>query len=454
MTFSPKQIGGTLLFSALLLTGCSDAAMNTSNEAVADSQSQPAKTAPPTDIKTAYKSDIAALKTRPVIQAAFETIISHRAQNNRDMIELNEIPAPPFGEEIRAQRVAEMFREAGLTDVEIDAVGNVVGLRPGRSGAKTIALGAHIDTVFPIETDVTVRREGDTYIAPGIGDNTRGIVVLLSLIKTLEAHNIETEHDLMFVGNIGEEGLGDLRGIKHLYRDGAPKIDTFIAVDGGRDDRLVYGGVGSFRYRVTFKGPGGHSWGDFGDANPHHALGRAATLFSERAVKVASHGPKTSFNIGRIGGGTSINSIPFESWMEVDMRSGNVEKLDEMDAVFKQAMIDGLAAENAARTRGEEITVDVKKVGDRPVANGDANSPLVQQALAAIRSFDLDPKLAISSTDANTPISKGFPAITISRGGISAGAHSFEETWTDKDSHRAIQIALLITLAQAEYVQP
>ncbi len=399
-------------------------------------------------------SVISTLKNQPAILAAFKTIESHRDENNRDMIELTEIPAPPFGEDTRGKRVAEMFREAGLANVKIDEVGNVIGMRPGRSGAKTIALGAHIDTVFPIETDVTVRREGDTYIAPGIGDNTRGIVVLLSLIKALEAHNIQTEHDLMFVGNIGEEGLGDLRGIKHLYRDGAPKIDSFIAVDGGRDDRLVYSGVGSFRYRVTFKGPGGHSWGDFGDANPHHALGRATTLFADRAAKVSSEGPRTSFSLGRIGGGTSINSIPFESWMEVDMRSVSVEKLDEMDAVFQQAMIDGLAAENAARTRGDEITVDIKKVGDRPVANGDASSPLVQQALAAIGSFGLDPQLRSSSTDANTPIAKGLPAITISRGGKSAGAHSFEETWTDTDSHIAIQIALLITLAQAEYAGP
>lgn len=439
-----KYMGRTLVFTTVLLGGCSTLAVD------APLQPAPAKV----EVGQTYKTGISALKNEPVILAAFKTIESHRVQNNRDMVELNEIPAPPFGEEKRAKRVAEMFREAGLNDVKIDAVGNVIGIRKGRSGAKTIAIGGHIDTVFPIETDVTVKREGDTYIAPGIGDNVRGIVVLLSLIKALDAHNIHTEHDLMFVGNIGEEGLGDLRGIKHLYRDGAPKIDTFIAVDGGSDDRLVYGGVGSYRYRVTFKGPGGHSWGDFGDANPHHALGRAATLFAERAKAVASEGPKTSFNIGRIGGGTSINSIPFESWMEVDMRSGNVAKLDEMDAVFKQAMTDGLAEENAARMSGGKITADVKKVGDRPVANGDANSALVQQAMAAIDSFGLDPKLSISSTDANIPISKGLPAITISRGGISTGAHSFKETWTDQDAHVAIQIALLITLAQAEYVKP
>ncbi|MEP3653437.1 MAG: M20/M25/M40 family metallo-hydrolase [Litorimonas sp.] len=443
-----KYTGFTFVIVTALLAGCS------TNSLSEKSQNPPISQSDKVTIDDSFKSEISTLKNETAILAAFETIKSHRDENNRDMIALNEIPAPPFGEEKRAKRLARMFREAGLTDVKIDEVGNVIGMRPGRSATKTIALGAHIDTVFPIETDVTVRREGDKYIAPGIGDNTRGVVVLLSLIKALEAHNIRTEHNLMFVGNIGEEGLGDLRGIKHLYRDGAPKIDSFIAVDGGSDDRLVYGGVGSYRYRVTFKGPGGHSWGDFGDANPHHALGRATTLFSERAKTVSSTGPRTSFNVGRIGGGTSINSIPFESWMEVDMRSVSVEKLDEMDAVFKQAIQDGLAEENAARTRGEPITVDIKKVGDRPVANGDANSPLVQQALAAIGSFGLDPQLRTSSTDANIPISMGLPAITISRGGKSEGAHSFEETWTDIESHRAIQIALLITLLQAEYVAP
>lgn len=446
MKLISKHVGYTLLAASLILSGCSTSTLNETRAAIPASSAQTPK------IDDRYKTTMTSLKTDPTILGAFETIVSHRARNNLDLVELNEIPAPPFGEETRAKRVAEMYREAGLTDVSIDAVGNVIGRLPGRKGTKTIAIGAHIDTVFPIETDVTVRREGDTYIAPGIGDNTRGVIVQLSLIKAMKAHNIQTEHNILFVGNIGEEGLGDLRGIKHLYRDGAPKIDSFIAIDGGSDARLVYGGVGSYRYRVTFKGPGGHSWGDFGDANPHHALGRATKIFADRAAKVSSEGPKTSYNIGRVGGGTSINSIPFESWMEVDIRSVNVGKLDEMDAVFKQAMKDGLAEENAARTRGEEITVDVKKVGDRPVANGNANSPLVQQALAAIGSFGLDPQLTTSSTDANIPISKGLPAITISRGGISKGAHSFEETWTDKESHRAIQIALLIALVQAEYV--
>jgi len=251
-------IGSALLVTTCLIVGCGEAPQQKTPKA------QPSVGAQVTSLDESYKTQIATLKSDPTVLAAFETIRSHREQNNLDLIELTEIPAPPFGETTRAQRVAEMYREAGLTDVTIDAVGNVIGTRPGRTGEKTIAIGAHLDTVFPIETDVTVRRDGDTYIAPGIGDNTRGIIVQLSLIKAMKAHDIETEHDLLFIGNIGEEGLGDLRGIKHLYRDGAPKIDSFIAIDGGSDDSVVFGGVGSYRYRVTFKGPGGHSWGDFG----------------------------------------------------------------------------------------------------------------------------------------------------------------------------------------------
>ena len=282
MTSFPKHFGRTLALSVILLAGCSEPAVNAPVQDTAQPQvrtQQQVEKKKPFEIGEAYKTRIASLKESPAVLAAFEMIEAERDANNKAMIELNEIPAPPFGEETRGQRVAQMFHDAGLGDVKIDAVGNVIGMRPGRSGAKTIAIGAHIDTVFPIETDVTVRREGDTYIAPGIGDNTRGVIVLLSLIKAMNANLIETDANIMFVGNVGEEGLGDLRGIKHLYRDGAPKIDSFIAVDGGSDDRLVYGGVGSHRYRVTFKGPGGHSWGDFGEANPHHALGRAITLY-------------------------------------------------------------------------------------------------------------------------------------------------------------------------------
>jgi tripeptide aminopeptidase len=368
-----------------------------------------------------------------------------------ELIELNEIPAPPFGEERRGQRFAEMLRDAGLDDVTIDAEGNVLGRRAGRSGERVIAYTAHLDTVFPIETDVTVRVEGDTLYAPGIGDNTRGLVVLLAVLRALEHGDIETDADILFVGNVGEEGLGDLRGVKYLFREGGPRIDAMIAVDGGRTSRLVWGGVGSHRYRVAFKGPGGHSWGAFGRASPHHALGRAIDAFVRNAPAVTESGEKTSFNVGRIGGGTSVNSIAFESWMEVDMRSGDQAQLDAIDAVLQEAVRFALDEENAARASGDPLTVTVERIGTRPAARGSTDSPLVQRAAAALRKFGVEPDLQLSSTDANHPLSIGVPAITLSRGGVSENAHAPNESWQDVDSHVAIQVNLLTLLAEAGY---
>jgi len=440
-----------LIFTAsLAFTGCNGSESKASTPA-AEAPKQVIKAAP-RQKSASQTSTVSDLKENALIKAAFADIVSHRKENIETLIELTEIPAPPFGEEKRAQRVAEMFKEVGLKDVRIDEVGNVIARRPGTNGTKTVAMVAHIDTVFPIETDVKVRKEGDTYYAPGIGDNTQGVVLMLSIIKAMQAQDIKTESDILFIGNVGEEGLGDLRGVKHLYREGADNIDSMIAIDGGGEDRLIYGAVGSYRYRVTFKGRGGHSWGDFGAANPHHALARSIENFARLAPEVTSEGERSSFSVGRIGGGTSVNSIPFESWMEVDMRSGDVAKIDAIDAIFKQAVRDGLAAENDARTRGPALRAEIKPVGLRPAGKGDPNQPLVQHAKAAMESFGFTPRLSISSTDANIPISLGKPAITIGRGGISRGAHGLDESWEDKDSHIAIQIALLVLLAEAGFV--
>jgi len=401
------------------------------------------------EVRDRYTDQIAALRAIEDVQSALGHVLAMEPQSRRDLIELNEIPAPPFNEERRAARFAELLRESGLTDVSIDGVGNVIGRRPGTRGQRVIAYSAHLDTVFPQETDVTVRIDGDRLYAPGIGDNSRGLIVVLGVLRALEHAGIQTEADLLFIGNVGEEGLGDLLGVKHLFREGAEKIDTLIAVDGGRTDRIVYGGVGSHRYRVTFKGPGGHSWGAFGTANPHHALGRAITLFVERAPVVTSEGDKTSYNVGRIGGGTSINSVPFKSWMEVDMRSGNQDKLDDIDAVLHDAVQQALQEENDARLIGEPLTVAVDRVGTRPAALGDPYSPLVQRAMAATKAFGIEPELRISSTDANLPISIGVPAVTMSRGGIGGNAHSPDEWWENVDGHLAMQIGILTLLAEA-----
>ena len=395
------------------------------------------------------QQQVSNLMDNPIVQEAMGDIVASDAQLLDETIELTEIPAPPFAEEKRAQRFAEKLREAGLADVSIDEEGNVIGRRRGHSGDRTVVLSAHLDTVFPIETDVTVRVEGDTLYAPGIGDNTRGLVVVLAILRAMQQHGIETDADVLFIGNVGEEGLGDLRGTKYLFREGGPRIDAMIAVDGGKTSRLVFGGVGSHRYRVTYKGPGGHSWGAFGRASPHHAMGRAISEFVENAVEVTASGDKTTFNVGRIGGGTSVNSIAFESWMEVDLRSGNQTKLDAIDAVLKRAVQKALQDENAAREEGAELTVDVDRIGTRPAARSDIESPLVQTAAAAMNALGVEPDLQISSTDANHPISIGIPAITLSRGGIGANAHALNESWTNKDAHLAIHIALITLLVEA-----
>lgn len=401
------------------------------------------------ELQPQYVAEIAAIQNDQHVQVALQHIVAIEPQSRRDLIELTEIPAPPFGEENRARRFAEMLREAGLRDVIIDDVGNAIGRRPGRSGDRVIAYSAHLDTVFPADTDVTVRFDDEKMYAPGIGDNTRGLVTVLGVLRAMQAANIETDADVLFVGNVGEEGLGDLRGVKHLFRDGAPKIDTLIAVDGGETSRIVYGGVGSHRYRVTLRGPGGHSWGAFGLANPHHALGRAIALFVENAPAVTSVGEKTSYNVGRIGGGTSINSIAFESWMEIDMRSGNQDKLDDIDAVLQAAIEQALQEENAARLDGPELTVDVERVGTRPAAQGNEDWAIVQRAAAATMAFGIEPELRISSTDANLPISKGIPAVTMSRGGMGGNSHAPEEWWQNQDGHIGIQIGLITLLAEA-----
>lgn len=402
-----------------------------------------------TAVQQRYLDEIAALKGRPAVEAALEHVLTLEPRHRSELIELTEIPAPPFKEGPRAERFAELLREAGLDDVRIDDVGNVIGRRPGVTGDRVIAYSAHLDTVFPEGTDVTVRFDDEKLYAPGIGDNTRGLIVVLAVLRALEHAAVRTEADVLFIGNVGEEGLGDLRGVKALFREGADPIDTLIAVDGGNTDRIVYGGVGSHRYRLIFRGPGGHSWGAFGTANPHHALARAIALFDQNAPTVTADGEKSSYNVGRIGGGTSINSVPFESWAEVDIRSGDQARIDAIDAILHAAAEQALAEENDGRSLGDALTVEVERVGTRPAATGDPQAPLVQRAMAATRSFGVEPRLGISSTDANLPLSKGVPAVTMSRGGESYDSHSPAEAWANVAGYLGIQIGIVTLLAEA-----
>jgi tripeptide aminopeptidase len=396
-----------------------------------------------------YDNEINRIAQLPEVRQAFDIVKKLESRTLTDHIELTETPAPPFKEGKRAQRFADMLREAGVDTVELDGVGNVVARRPGKTGGRTVALAAHMDTVFPEGTDVRVRFEGDKMMAPGIGDDTRGLIVILTVLRAMNQASIETDADLLFIGTVGEEGLGDLRGVKHLFGDGGPRIDSWIAIDGGGLDRIVHQGLGSHRYRVTFKGPGGHSWGAFGLANPAHALARAVYYFDKEGAEFVGSGPRTSYNIGRVGGGTSINSIPFETWLEVDMRSVSPERLAGIDAVFKTAVNRAVDEQNASRRSGDPLTVELEMVGDRPSGAIDPKTPLVQRAMAATRYFGAEPRLGTGSTDSNVPIALGIPAVTIGRGGAGGGNHSLREWWANDNGHLAIQRALLVTLAEA-----
>ena len=404
------------------------------------------------DRENAYCTEIARLAQRPDVVQALRFIEQQNETALRELITLTEIPAPPFGEEVRAAAYAEMLWAAGADSVWTDSIGNVIALRRGAGAAprRTVAMAGHMDTVFPEGTDVTVRMRGDTLYAPGIGDDTRGLVVVLHVLRAMARQEIRTEADLLFIGTVGEEGLGDLRGVKHLFREGAPRIDSFIAVDGGSDGGITNGALGSRRYRVTFSGPGGHSWGAFGTGNPIHALGRAIMMFDTVAATfTAAPGGRTSYNVGRIGGGTSVNSVPFEAWAEVDMRSVSQERLTAIDSIFRATMGRALAEQNTGIRRGESLSVSVDLVGDRPSGVTEPGTPLLDRAMAATLWLGDEPQLSTSSTDANTPIALGIPAVTIGRGGVGGNTHSPDEWWIDRDSEKAVQRALLILLAEA-----
>jgi tripeptide aminopeptidase len=402
------------------------------------------------DVDKKVTKEVGKLLKDKNIKNAFEFIETVENETEKDLITLTEIPAPPFMEKERAEALKTMFIEAGLEDVSIDAVGNVIAVKKGTERGKVIALDAHLDTVFPEGTDVKVQKKGDTLIAPGVGDDTRGLSMLVAIVKAMKKAEIKTKADVWFIGSVGEEGLGDLRGVKHLFRKDATKIDSWISIDGGAIGRVNNAGLGSVRYKALFTGKGGHSWGAFGLANPHHALGFAIKEFSEKAKKYTDLGAKTSFNIGRIGGGTSVNSIPFESWMEVDMRSIDSKRLMEVEAIFKEAMQTALSEYNNTGV-DDKISLELIKIGDRPSGELSLNTPLVQRAISATTLFGYEPSLTRGSTNSNIPISLGIPAVTIGRGGVGGGAHSLHEWWVNENGAEAIKLALLLTVLEAGY---
>jgi acetylornithine deacetylase/succinyl-diaminopimelate desuccinylase-like protein len=323
-------------------------------------------------------------------------------------------------------------------------------LRKGNGSGPLVAIAAHLDTVFPEGTEIRVRREGNRLLGPGVGDNSRSLAVLLALIRALESGNVQTTGDILFVGDVGEEGPGDLRGMRYLFQKGRYKdrIKMFISVDGaGSGSDIVTGALGSRRYRVAFRGPGGHSYGAFGLVNPSYALAKAMDRLSKISVPSS---PRTTFNVGVIGGGTSVNSIPNEVWMDVDLRSESPQQLDRLaDEFIKQVRA---AADDENRTRSTtqgKIEVDAKVIGERPSGMTAVDSQIVKLAAAAANKFGLFPTYSVGSTDANIPISLGIPAITLDSGGTGGRAHALDE-WVNVEkgnSVRGINLVMVTLLA-------
>jgi tripeptide aminopeptidase len=387
---------------------------------------------------------VVSLLESPAVRGSLESIRINEQATLDDQIRICEIPAPPFRESVRAQAYAEALRAAGLKNVRVDATGNVLGERPGRAERPRLVLSAHLDTVFPENTDVRVTRDGRLLRGPGIGDDCRGLAVLLAVVRALDAARVETAGPVTVVATVGEEGLGDLRGVRALFTDTLKgRVDWFVAVDGG-GHTVTNVAVGSRRYRVTFRGPGGHSYDDFGRANPAHALGRAIALLAD--VRVPAR-PRTTFSVGRIGGGTSVNAIPADAWMEIDLRSVDAASLDALEASIRRSVDRALSLENARWRQNGRLTMAMERLGERPAGRTEESSPIVQTALAVAKALEIPSPLDDRSTDANVPISLKVPAITVGGGGASAGVHTLQETFDTTDSWRGSQRVLLLVIA-------
>jgi acetylornithine deacetylase/succinyl-diaminopimelate desuccinylase-like protein len=369
-----------------------------------------------------------------------------------DVIMLTEIPAPPFKEAVRAKKYAELLKEHGLADVEVDSEGNASGLRKGTDPkAPLLVIAAHLDTVFPEGTDTKVRKDGNRLAAPGVGDDTCSLAVLLAFIRALDHAGIKTKSDILFMGNVGEEGPGDLRGVRYLFGKSKYKdrIGQFISFEPGRG-AIATGGVGSKRYRVNFHGPGGHSYGAFGLVNPAQAMANAIVAFGQMQVPKS---PRTTFNVGVVEGGTSVNSIPHDVAMTVDMRSESKEELQKEVDYLMALLPKAVAAENAARSTAQgPISFEAKLIGDRAVGSTAPESEIVQVATAAMNVNGVKPRYRIGSTDSNVPMGLNIPAVTLGSGFSTARGHALDESLlVDKPgTENAMQMGLATIIALAK----
>ncbi len=391
-------------------------------------------------------SVVHSLQRDPRVQRAIHFIHQSAAHFTAEHIRICEIPAPPFKEHERGHYFAVRFAELGLADVHTDEIGNVIGFRHGTTDTPMLVVSAHLDTVFPEHTNVQVKQVGTRLCAPGIGDNCAGLAALLAMIEALNASQLKLRGSLAFVATVGEEGEGNLRGVRHLFTAGklAQRIMAFTSFDGPGADFITHQALGSRRYRVTLTGPGGHSWSDFGVVNPVHALGR---IVAQLAEYPAPHEPRTTYNVGRIAGGDSVNVIPESARLDVDLRSTNEAQLAKLEEFLLHAIQHAIRAENSLRAAsGHSLHSDIKLIGHRPSGELSRHSPLVKLAVEASQAVGIRPVLNCASTDANIPISLGIPAITIGAGGKGGDAHRLSEWYDPTGRDIGYQRALLLLL--------
>ncbi len=366
----------------------------------------------------------------------------------RDQVAIAQLPAPSGDEGERALWMRDRFTALGLSGIRIDEAGNVIGRRPGRRPNEPVVVCAHLDTVFSRDTSHVVTRDGRRLQGPSITDNSRGLAAMLAVAGVMDDRQTPLERPVEFVGTTGEEGNGDLRGVKHYFAHASDRPAAMIALDGAGDQRIIHRALGTRRFRVTVDGPGGHSWAAFGAPNAIHAVAAATARLA--SIPLGAD-PRTTLSVGRIGGGISVNSIPDHAWLEIDVRSTSTRALERMETEVHRAVAAAVDEENARRARGTRALVArIVRIGDRPGGETDAEHPLVAAARAITRLAGGEPELAIASTDANVPIGLGIPAIAIGAGGQGGDAHSSNEWFENVNGTRGVARALAIVLAAAQ----
>lgn len=409
-------------------------------------------------VRTA-RQDVQRVAALREVHGTFEWFHSHLRQLTQDQMEITGIPSPPFGENERAEWLRDRFTSLGLANVHIDEIGNVIATLPDYAHDQThgVAVTAHIDTVFPPGTPIKLRQEGDRLYGPGISDNSAGVIGLLALASALMESGVHTQMPVTFIGNVGEEGEGDVRGMRYLFGDSqlGENIDYTVVLDGAGTDSIVTQALGSRRFKITMRGPGGHSWSDFGTPNPIVALSRAIDDFSRTNVPTD---PKTTFNIGVISGGTSVNSIPEEATMRVDLRSASSDEISRLEKSLREALDRAVLETSVVRGKKRDasnpvLSYEMKLIGNRPAAELKANSRILSVVQAVDAHLNNSARLQRASTDANIPLSKGKEAIAIGAGGAGGGAHTLHE-WYDPSTRELGLKRIALTVLSLAGVQP